>query len=86
VAEAAELLRAKGRKVGVMSFTQVWPLEPAQFLPALRAAKDVVCVEGNATGQFARLLRQETGFEVSRTLLRYDGRIFTPGWLAERLG
>lgn len=86
VAEAAELLRDKGRSVGVMSFTQVWPLDPAQFLPALQAAKEVVCVEGNATGQFARLLRQETGFEVARTLLRYDGRIFTPKWLAERLG
>jgi 2-oxoglutarate ferredoxin oxidoreductase subunit alpha len=33
----------------------------------------VAAVEGNATGQFARLIRRETGFEVQRKVLRYDG-------------
>lgn len=86
VVETAEVLRAAGRKVGVLSFTQVWPLNPATFLNELQAAHETVCIEGNATGQFARLLRQETGFGVSRTILRHDGRPFTPEWLLEHIG
>jgi 2-oxoglutarate ferredoxin oxidoreductase subunit alpha len=49
----------------------------------LQAAGDVLCVEGNATAQFARLLRRETGFEVSGSILRYDGLPFTPEFVAK---
>lgn len=85
VVEAAQGLRAGGRRVGIMSFTQVWPLEPAQFMPLCEAATEIVCVEGNATGQFARLLQLE-GVRVARTILRYDGRPLTPAWILAHLG
>jgi 2-oxoglutarate ferredoxin oxidoreductase subunit alpha len=49
VDEAAGLLRAEGRSVGTLHFSQVWPLVPAQFLDHVRGARRVVCVEGNAT-------------------------------------
>ncbi len=84
VVEAAQRLRARGRKVGVLSFTQVWPLEPSQFLSRCGEASEVVCIEGNATGQFSRLLRL-AGVVVGRTLLRYDGRPFTPEWIVAHL-
>jgi 2-oxoglutarate/2-oxoacid ferredoxin oxidoreductase subunit alpha len=83
--EAAAGLRASGRKAGTLHFSQLWPLEPSQFLDRLRRAKEVVGVESNATAQFARLLRRETGFEIRRTLLRYDGLPITPEWIVERL-
>ncbi|WP_051822304.1 2-oxoacid:acceptor oxidoreductase subunit alpha [Desulfonatronum thiodismutans] len=75
--EAAEILRKEGRNVGLLHFRQVWPLRPEQFLERLRQARETVCVEGNATGQFAGLLRKEAGFSVSRSILRYDGLPFT---------
>jgi 2-oxoglutarate/2-oxoacid ferredoxin oxidoreductase subunit alpha len=75
--EAAEILRKEGRNVGLLHFRQVWPLRPEQFLDRMRQARETVCVEGNATGQFAGLLRKETGFSVSRSILRYDGLPFT---------
>ena len=81
VREAAARLRAAGRTVGTLHFPQVWPLAPEQFLARLRSAGRVVCVEGNATGQFARLIRRETGFEVQRVLSRYDGLPFTPEYI-----
>lgn len=85
VLEAAAVLRGQGRSVSVLHFEQVWPLVPAQFLPVLSAAKTVVCVEGNATAQFARLLRRETGFAVSGSIGRYDGLPFTARYILERL-
>ncbi|PTN38023.1 2-oxoacid:acceptor oxidoreductase subunit alpha [Desulfonatronum sp. SC1] len=75
--EAAEILRKEGCNVGLLHFRQVWPLRPEQFLERLRQARETVCVEGNATGQFAGLLRKDVGFSVSRSILRYDGLPFT---------
>lgn len=71
--EAAEVLRAQGRRVGTLHFSQVWPLNPGRILPELEQAKTVVMVENNATGQMAALIRRETGFEIERRILRYDG-------------
>jgi len=51
---------------------------PDQFIGHLQEAREVVCVEGNATGQLARLIRRETGFEIKRKILRYDGLPMTP--------
>jgi 2-oxoglutarate ferredoxin oxidoreductase subunit alpha len=84
--EAAGLLRDAGRSVGTLHFSQVWPLAPAQFLDRLRGARRTVCVEGNATGQFARLLRRETGFAVAGGLTRCDGLPFTPESIVEGIG
>lgn len=84
-AEAAADLRERGAKVATLHFTQVWPLDPGQFFGALRAAKRVVFVEGNATGQFERLLRRETGFEGTGSVRRFDGLPITPGYVLRSL-
>jgi 2-oxoglutarate ferredoxin oxidoreductase subunit alpha len=84
-AEAAADLRDRGLAVSTLHFTQVWPLDPGQFLEALRAAKRVVFVEGNATGQFERLVRRETGFEGAGNVRRFDGLPITCGYVLRRL-
>lgn len=86
VREAAETLRSGGDRVGTLHFSQVWPLVGGQFLAALEGAREVVCVEGNATGQLAKLIRRETGFIIKRTVLRYDGLPFTPESILRELG
>ncbi len=83
--EAANLLAREGRKTGVLHFSQVWPLVEEQFLDRLTVAKKAVCVEGNATGQLARLIRRETGFEFSSRVSRYDGLPMTPGYILDKL-
>ncbi len=83
--EAAFLLSRAGRKTSVLHFSQVWPLVDAQFLDRLKQAKTTVCVEGNATGQLARLIRRETGFEFSTRVSRYDGLPITPEYILARL-
>lgn len=83
--EAASLLAREGRKTGVLHFSQVWPLVEDQFLEKLTRAKQAVCVEGNATGQLARLIRRETGFQFSSRVSRYDGLPITPGYILGKL-
>ena len=78
VAEAVDLIRRDGKTAATLHFSQVWPLVPGQFVERLEEAREVVCVEGNATGQFARLIRRETGFEIRKRILRYDGLPMTP--------
>lgn len=83
--EVTAELRAGGTRAACLCFTQVWPLVPDAFLPRLASARTVVAVEGNSTAQFAGLLRKTTGFHINDTVLRYDGRALTAGFVMERL-
>jgi 2-oxoglutarate ferredoxin oxidoreductase subunit alpha len=85
VEEAAALMQARGGRVATLHFAQVWPLVPEQFLSLLQKAKDVVAVEGNATGQLARLIRREAGFHIAKNVLRYDGLPITPEFILRAL-
>jgi len=69
IVEAVEDLRKEGKHVGMLHFTEVWPLPDYTF----PAGKRYIAVEGNATGQFARLLRAEYGLNIEEWVNRYDG-------------
>jgi len=85
VLEAASHLRSKGKRVATLFFPQVWPLVQEQFLPCLQGARQVISVEGNATGQLAKLIRQESGFEIKKKVGRYDGLPITPEYILREL-
>ncbi len=69
IAEAVDLLRSAGRKVGSIHFAELWPLPEA----APRENARTWTVEGNATGQLAQLLRGELGWSIEGTIGRSDG-------------
>jgi 2-oxoglutarate ferredoxin oxidoreductase subunit alpha len=69
VFEAGDKLGENGSNVGLLHFTELWPL-PAYEFPL---EKHYHMVESNATGQFGRLLRSEYDLKVKRTIARYDG-------------
>jgi 2-oxoglutarate ferredoxin oxidoreductase subunit alpha len=83
--EAAAQWRTGKKKVATLHFSQVWPLIPNQLMRRLKQAKRVVIVEGNATGQFAQLIRRETGFVIQERILRYDGLPITPEYILKHL-
>jgi 2-oxoglutarate ferredoxin oxidoreductase subunit alpha len=85
VLEAASRLRSDGEKVATIHFPQVWPLVPEQFMRRIKEARLVACVESNATGQLARLIRRETGFQIDKRVLRYDGLPMTPELILREL-
>ena len=77
--EAVDIL-ADDRNIALLHFSEIYPFPSTytfNYLSILEHANTIVCVEQNATGQFARLMRAETGFSLHRQVLRYDGRPFT---------
>jgi 2-oxoglutarate ferredoxin oxidoreductase subunit alpha len=85
VFEAASRMRANGKNVATIHFSQVWPLVLEPLVQHLKEARQVVCIESNATGQLARLIRRETGYEIKRKVLRYDGLPFTPEYILREI-
>ncbi|BEQ16485.1 pyruvate ferredoxin oxidoreductase subunit alpha [Desulfoferula mesophila] len=85
VAEAARRLAEEGQSVATCHFGQVWPLAPAQFAQRFKKAGQVVVIEGNATGQFAGLLKKEAGIAAQRFIGRYDGLNLTPEYILRQL-
>lgn len=81
--EAMEILNRDG--VALAACEQVFPLSDAMMaLMETRTLK--IFVEGNATGQFARLVRSYTGTIAEKLILKYDGFPFTVDELVSRLG
>jgi len=77
--EAADLL-SNEQKIAVLHFSVLWPFPSTDvfdYLKILKNSKLSICIENNATGQFARLIRAETGYEFAARINRYDGRPFT---------
>jgi 2-oxoglutarate ferredoxin oxidoreductase subunit alpha len=84
VREAMEHINNQGGSANLFQFTDLWPVPVEQVRNALAGAKRLVCVETNATGQFAHLLQAETGI-VAERLLRYDGRPLTASYILAHL-
>ena len=51
----------------------------------IKKHKNVVCVEGNATGQICKLITQSTGIKIKNKVLRYDSRPFNTHELKKEL-
>ncbi|MFC1534954.1 2-oxoacid:acceptor oxidoreductase subunit alpha, partial [Thermodesulfobacteriota bacterium] len=62
VLEAASQMKNGENRVATLHFSQVWPIVHENFLEIMENAKETICVEGNATGQLAQIIRRETGF------------------------
>ncbi|AKB29363.1 2-oxoglutarate oxidoreductase, alpha subunit [Methanosarcina siciliae T4/M] len=79
IKEVVDIL-SRDRKVAMMHFSQVYPLperDRLDYIELLEKAKLAISIENNATGQFAKLMRAETGFGFTHQILKYDGRPFT---------
>jgi 2-oxoglutarate ferredoxin oxidoreductase subunit alpha len=66
--------------IALLHFSEVCPFPPPEkfdYPKLLRRSRRVICVENNATGQFARLLKAEIGFDCPLRINKYDGRPFT---------
>jgi 2-oxoglutarate ferredoxin oxidoreductase subunit alpha len=80
-----EALAALGREdTSLLHYSQVYPLHP-QTADYLSKAKRVVIVEGNATGQFAKLIKLHTSIDVKDRILKYSGLSFAVEEVAEAL-
>ena len=71
--------------ISFLHFKQVYPLHPST-VGYLKKARRVAVIEGNATGQFANLIKLHTGYEVHHRILKYNGLQFSVEEVMDRLG
>jgi 2-oxoglutarate ferredoxin oxidoreductase subunit alpha len=75
-------------KIAMMHFSELYPFPDEGrrgFMDIIAGATHTICVENNATGRFAQLLRMETGYKFERSINKYDGRPFTLEGLMEEI-
>jgi 2-oxoglutarate ferredoxin oxidoreductase subunit alpha len=79
IAEATQRLEKEGIKVNHVHIRIIHPFPGAQLKPYVDAAKTVVVIENNASGQLANLVKLHVGQgEKIKNLLKYDGNPFLP--------
>jgi 2-oxoglutarate ferredoxin oxidoreductase subunit alpha len=75
----------KPDSANILQFTDLWPFPAAEATLFLESARKLIAVEGNTTGQLARLIRAETGIAMFAKILKFDGRPFSPEFILEKL-
>ncbi len=81
--EAVDILRKEGNSINMLHLNELWPFPGKAVIDAVSKARYSYVIESNATGQVAQLLKAETGYDVSGQILKFDGRPFTPAYIAE---
>lgn len=86
ITEAIKLLNDKqDGKYAALVFGDVYPLPKKRLEKLAGTAKQIINVEQNATGQFAGLIREQTGIVCGKSVLKYDGRQLSGEEIAERV-
>ncbi len=82
---ADEALAALGRKdTAILHLSQVHPLHP-DIERYLAAARNVILLEGNATGQLGKQIHLSLGVKIDRRILKYNGLAFTVEEVVDRV-
>jgi len=85
IREAVAQLNAAGIRANQLHFKYLLPFHGQEATAILKGTKRTISVEMNATGQFARHLRAETGHAVGDQILKYDGEPFGPAQIAAQV-
>lgn len=74
ILDSLKELNLQGILIRYVHFTHLYPLEENVIKSIIHDENKCILIENNSTGQFGRLLRQETGIYIEKQLLKYDGR------------
>ena len=77
IKEAAATMNTSDSAFGHLHLSQIWPFPVEAVSAAMKKAKRTYVIENNFTGQLAGLIREQTGL-AANSILKYDGRPFTP--------
>ena len=83
--DAIDLLTEDGIKASHLHVKYMMPFHSAAVSKIIGDARKTVVIENNQSGQFARLLRAETGLSPDHLILKYDGEPFSPGEIASQV-
>ena len=78
ILEALKILnKTQKQAANFLHLNFLWPFPDKTVTEFIKSARQVICPEGNSTGQLASLIREQTGLKV-KSFLKYDGRPFYP--------
>jgi 2-oxoglutarate ferredoxin oxidoreductase subunit alpha len=83
IREAVDILRKDDFPVNMLHLNELWPFPAEAVNGAIEKAENSYVIESNATGQLARLIKAETGRDVTGRILKFDGRPLTPAYIVE---
>lgn len=73
-------------KIAMLHFSEIYPFsENLSWIDKVINSKIFINIEQNATNQFARLVKMETGINIENHINRFDGRPFTVKELKEKV-
>ena len=81
ISEAVAILHQEQASINCLHINELCPFPVEAVADALDGAQNSYVIENNATGQLAHLIQAETGRKVSGSILKYDGRPFTPAYI-----
>jgi 2-oxoglutarate/2-oxoacid ferredoxin oxidoreductase subunit alpha len=73
------------KDVNFLHITWLSPFPAKEVKKILSGAKKIIGIENNYSGQFLRLLKEQTGIEVTSRLLKYDGRPIFPEEIIKKI-
>jgi len=73
------------KDIAVIHFTHIYPLDRKRLKELFSNGDRYVLVEQNSTSQLGQLLRQHTGIDIEKQILRYDGRPVTASEIIKQL-
>lgn len=76
--EAADILTQNGLKTEVWHFCDIFPFPDMDLLAKLPKKTQIISVENNSTGQFARTLSGQGRIPINHQVFKFDGRPFSP--------
>jgi 2-oxoglutarate ferredoxin oxidoreductase subunit alpha len=77
ILDAMKVLETQGKKVNFLQCRLMKPFPAEGVGTILRAAKRIVSVEENYTGQLAQLVQEHTGVMITERANKFDGRPFS---------
>lgn len=73
------------KNVNYVHLTWMNPFPTEELKKLLEKTKHILDIESNFSGQAANLIKEKTGIDIKDRLLKYDGRIFYPEEIIEKL-
>jgi len=83
--EALEILTEGGIKTRLIQVVYIEPFPVQSFMSVIGKTDNLLLLEGNKTAQLGKIIKQNTGITFSNVYLRYDGRPFNPGNIAQKV-
>jgi 2-oxoglutarate ferredoxin oxidoreductase subunit alpha len=85
IREAMKLLKQDSIDINYLQVVYLQPFPTKKIEDVLNTAKKTIVVEQNQTSQLSGLIRQNILKDVDNKILKYDGRPWNPGDLAQKI-